>query len=140
MKMDPDALHQYNKEQDVIADFENKELEAAQTKWEKAHSPHELNDLTTYPGWEPSHDRALTEGFPKLFDNGYRWEVDERGDHRIVDEQGRGGDWTGYQYPAKSPDGRHMVCTQFFLGTYPVEALIELSIAAKPVAKGGDNG
>jgi hypothetical protein len=121
-----DREYQLMKEQEVISESE---LELARAAWEREHSPHDPYDYTTYPGWTPSDARALT-GLPKLFANGYRWEMDESGWHRIVDDQGRGGDWSDYTHYAVSPDGNYLVFTQYYSGGVPVEALIEMKVIA----------
>lgn len=75
--------------------------------------------------WVSSEARSLT-GEPIQFANGYSWEMDEVGNHRIVDDQGRGGDWACYNSIAASPDASHIVVSRYFEGLIPTEHLLEI--------------
>ena len=78
-----------------------------------------------FPKWTSSEARPLT-GKPKLFENDYTWEMDEMGNHRIVDQGGIGGDWAGYASPAVSPNGEYVCFTAYFEGSLLPEHLIRM--------------
>jgi len=106
------------------------ELNKEQEAWEKSHSMHDLLDHRTYPGWEYSEARPQSGGVTLKFANGYTWEVDEHGWHRIVDDKGLGGPWSSYDSIAYSADGNYICLTQYYLGCLPVEALLEIKVIA----------
>ena len=80
-------------------------------------------------GWAPPPARPLT-GQPKVFENGMSWEMDESGNHRIVDADGIGGEWATYESIASSPSGQHIAVSQYFAGGLPAEMILEIGLLA----------
>lgn len=56
-------------------------------------------------------NRKLT-GEPKRFPNGFRWEMDETGNHRLVAPDGTSSGWTSYASPAIHAD--HIIFTAYY--------------------------
>ena len=74
--------------------------------------------------------RPLADGYPRPLPEGYSYEVDERGDHRLVRSDGAPGPWAGYAQPALSAAGTRAVFSQFWEGTFPTEKLVRVEEVA----------
>jgi hypothetical protein len=72
-----------------------------------------------------SEARALTQAVRAS--NGVTHEIDGKGMHRIVLEDGKGGNWALYESPAISPCGNYIAFTAYFDGDLPVEKIITIT-------------
>ncbi len=103
-------------------------LEKAQAEASAAFDRHAINAPEKWPGWEPSETREMTDGHPVFAISGMRWEMDAAGNHRVVDADGRGGDWSGYESPCVSPCGNYVAFTGYWEGSLPIERLIRIEV------------
>jgi len=74
---------------------------------------------------QPSEKRKLT-GAPLNFESGFSWEMDEKGNHRIVDENGNGGQWALYDGIAISLCGQYIAASSYYAGSIPNETVIKI--------------
>jgi hypothetical protein len=79
-------------------------------------------------GCEPSESRPLTDGSPVYYADGYRWEMDQHGCHRVVDHAGAGGPWIPYEQPSFSQDQTRVAFSQYYLGSAPCEQVLRLEL------------
>jgi hypothetical protein len=88
-------------------------------------NPHTINPPQNWPDWKPSESRRLI-GNPVRFTNGYTWEMDQEGNHRIVTADGKGGDWISYRFIAISPCGQYIAMSHYYACDLPAERLLKI--------------
>ena len=87
----------------------------------------DFNNERAFVDFDSSEARPLSA--PRTtFDNGMAWEMDDKGNHRVLDIDGAGGRWALYESPAIAPTGDYVVFTQYYIGDLPTETLLALQI------------